>query len=141
MLLSLIAVAVPVLAWLLVIRPLDLALAAARERHGEAVIALAETRAAVEALAAIDGAARTDLAAPLDITIAQAAAEAGFPVTSVTPEGPARAKLISPSVRPQAFFGWIGQMEARGLIAERLSARASPDQTLAVEVTFRARGR
>jgi hypothetical protein len=42
------------------------------------------------------------------------------------------------NARPQAFFGWIGQLEARGLVVESMSARANADQTIAVEAVLRA---
>jgi hypothetical protein len=44
-------------------------------------------------------------------------------------------------VRPAPFFGWIGQLETRGLIVDSLSARPNPDQTIAVQAVLRAGGR
>jgi type II secretory pathway component PulM len=78
----------------------------------------------------------------MESVLSQSASEAGIPVTSVVRQGPGRATLVSNSVRPQAFFAWVDQIEtSRGLIVERLSATAKNDQTLSVEVTFRTRGR
>ena len=45
------------------------------------------------------------------------------------------------AARPQALFGWVAQMEGRGLTVDLLSARANPDRTVAVELTFAARRR
>lgn len=131
-----------VLLWLLILRPLGDALSRAKERHGEAARMLAEARAQVALIGRLERRATPALGAPLEVLISQAATEAGFPVTRVQPEGPSVATFVSNSVRPQAFFTWVGQMEtARGLSVERLSATTNSDQTLTVEVTFRARSR
>jgi general secretion pathway protein M len=130
-----------VLAWLLVVRPLGDALATARERHGEAVVELAEARAAAAAIGRLEGDAPSTLPGPIDTMINQSAADAGFQVARIDREGANRATLAIAAARPQAFFGWVGQMESdRGLIVDRLSATANSDKTLAVQVTFRARG-
>ena len=128
-----------VLAWLLVIRPLDDALARAQERHGRAVVALAETRTAVASVAALQGRAPTATDAPLDTLLNNSAVEAGFPVTSVTRQSATQANIVMPAVKPQAFFGWVAQMEGRGLIVDRLTANANTDATLSVDVAFRTR--
>jgi hypothetical protein len=52
-----------------------------------------------------------------------------------------QATMAFEAVRPQAFFAWVRRVESdRGLIVERLSATTNSDQTLAAEITFRARG-
>ncbi|HEY0446639.1 MAG TPA: type II secretion system protein GspM [Allosphingosinicella sp.] len=141
LLLAMFGLSAVVLAWLLVIRPLNDALSRARERHGEAVLQLAEARAQVRTVAGLEQSAAPPLTAPLDTLLNQSATEAGFPVARVDREGVNQATLVVPAVRPQAFFGWVGQMEARErLIVERLTATTNSDQTLSVTVTFRARG-
>ena len=139
LLLAMSALAVVVLLWLLVIRPIGDALSAARERHGAAVLALAEARAQATAIGTLQERRPASLGAPLDAIINQSATEAGFPVARVEREGINQATLVIESVRPQAFFAWVNRMEDRGLIVERLSARTNSDQTLGVEITFRAR--
>ncbi len=129
-----------VLAWLLVIRPLNDSLSAARERHGAAVLALAEARTQAAAIGGLQQRRPAALGAPLDILLNQSASEAGFPVSRVEREGVNQATVVIQTVRPQAFFGWVKRMEDdRGLIVERLSATTNSDQTLAVQITFRAR--
>ena len=140
LILAMLALASAILLWLLVVRPLNDALAQARERHGAAVIALAEARAQAAAITLIERAPRPALPGPVDALINAAAIEAGFPVRRVEREGVGQATLTMDAVRPQAFFGWVGQMERdRGLIVERLRATTNSDQSLAVQVTFRAR--
>jgi general secretion pathway protein M len=130
-----------VLAWLLIIRPLNDALSEARERHGRAAQAVAEARAQVELIQNLQkapaNAARRDRS---KLVIGQSADEAGFTVSRVEREGASSATMVVDAVRPQAFFGWVDQMEtSRGLTVERLRATANSDQTLSVQVTFRAR--
>lgn len=128
-----------VLGWLLVVRPLADALAEAKARHAAAVVALAEVKGRHEALRRDVSSARVPL--PIDSLIAGSAGEAGFPGARVAGQGPARASVVIDAARPQALFGWVAQMERRGLTVDLLSARANPDRTLSVELTFAARRR
>lgn len=140
LLLAMGALAIVVLAWLLVVRPLNDALSEARERHGAAALALAEARAQAAMVSGLENARPADLGGPLDSLLMQTASEAGFQVARIDRAGAYQATLAIDAVRPQAFFGWVNQMESgRGLIVERLRATTNSDQTLAVEVTFRAR--
>jgi len=141
MLLAMLALLALVFAWLLVIRPVGDALARARERHSEAVLAVAEARAQVEALRGLQQTAPTGLNGPLDAMLNQSATEAGFTVSRIEREAPNQVTMVLDAVRPQAFFGWVDQMEnSRGLTVERLTATTNSDQTLAVQVTFGTRG-
>ena len=129
-----------VLIWLLIVRPLSDALSLARERHGAAVLAVAEARAQAELVNRLEKSVPRRLAAPVDAILSRSATEAGIPIASLQPEGSGKATLASASVRPQAFFDWVSQMETgQGLIVERLSATANTDQTLSVQITFRGR--
>ncbi len=140
LLLAMFAILAIVLIWLLIVRPLGDALSRARERHGAAAQAVAEARAQAALIRQLEQKAPAALGLPLDALISQSATEAGFPVTRVERDGAAIATFVSASVRPQAFFAWVEQMEsARGLVVERLSATTNSDQTLSVQVTFRAR--
>ena len=128
-----------VLGWLLVVRPLADALENAKARHGAAVVALGEAKARDEARRA--GANAPAVQLPIDSMLAPSAAEAGFPAARITGQGPAAAIVAIDAARPQALFGWVAQMERRGLAVERLRAQANPDRTLAVEIAFQARRR
>jgi general secretion pathway protein M len=124
-----------VLAWLVVVRPLADALDAAKLRHGAAVVALAEARAHARP------AAGPAAAGPADRIVAETASAAGFTGARIARLGPRRATVAVDAARPQALFGWVAQMERRGLVVERLSARANADRTLSAELTLRAGGR
>jgi general secretion pathway protein M len=130
-----------VLVWLLLVRPLGDSLSAARERHAEAARELAEARAQAALISSLERTSPGPQQEPVDVLISRSATEAGFPIARLEREGSNQATLVLGSVRPQAFFGWLGQMESsRGLIVERLSATTNSDQTLSVQVTLRARG-
>lgn len=141
LLLAMAGLAALVLAWVSVLRPLSDALSAARERYGAAVIAQAEASSQAAALqAAQTGRPAVLMTGSLDIMLNQSATEAGIPVQRVEPEGPNRSTVVIGAVRPQALFGWVRQMEGRGLVVERMNATANSDQTIAVQATFRAGG-
>ena len=140
LILVMLALAALVLAWLLVVRPLSDALVEAKARHAAAAVELAEARGAAAEIARLEKQGGGGAAAgPLDALLSRSAAEAGFPVSRIQPAGEG-VTIAMDAARPQAFFSWVGQMEAQGLIVARLNARANADRTIAVEATFRKRG-
>ncbi|QPQ53998.1 type II secretion system protein M [Allosphingosinicella flava] len=141
MLVALAVVAALVLGWLLVIRPLDAALASAKERHGQAVAALAQTRAQAKAINDLTQRPAPALGGPLATVIGTSASEAGFTVSRLDADANGNVTLAIAAARPQAFFAWVAEMESRGAIAANLTASANTDQTLSVQATFRAGGR
>src|SRR5204862_119893 len=72
---AMLVLAVLLVGWLLIVRPLADALDAAKMRHGEAAVALAQARARAQPLATSAPAA----AGPADAIVARTAAAAGFP--------------------------------------------------------------
>jgi len=138
LILVMLALAVIVLGWLMVVRPLSDALDAAKTRHAAAVVALGEARARLGQNAGPRAMAPT---LPVDSVIGRTASEAGFPAARIAGLGPTRASVAIDAARPQALFAWILRLEQSGLIVERLRARANSDRTLAAEIALRARGR
>ena len=130
-----------VFVWLLVIRPLMDARAAADQRLNAAVTELARARAEAAAKVAPAGASSAPVPLPVDGFLMQSGGEQGFTNLSVVADGATRATISMANARPQAFFGWIGQLEARGLVVDSLSARANADQSVAVDAVLRAGGR
>jgi general secretion pathway protein M len=130
-----------VFVWLLVIRPLMDARAAADQRLNAAVTELARARAEAAAKVAPAGASSAPVPLPVDGFLMQSGGEQGFTNLSVVADGASRATISMANARPQAFFAWIGQLEARGLVVESMSARANADQTIAVEAVLRSGGR
>ena len=128
--------AVLVLGWLLVVRPLTDSLAAAKERHAAAVLGLGEARARTIPGATVGAPA----AGPVDALVARTANEAGFTNARITSQGVERASVALDAARPQVLFGWVARLEQMGLVVERLAARTNSDRTLAAEITLRKRG-
>lgn len=127
--------------WLLVLRPLGDMMSAAKERHSAAAEALAEARAQAAAIRALQGRNAVRPAGAIEQLVAQAAAATGFQLSRLEPQGPGRVSLVIDAARPQALFAWVARMEAeQGLLVEQFNASANSDRTLAVQVTFRARG-
>lgn len=139
MLLAMFAALAIVLAWLLVVRPLDNALADVRARHARAVIDLAQAQAQAEQIVFLEKSAPPGRQGPLAAIVGQRAGEAGFATARVTPQGK-RVGVAIDAARAPAVFGWIAGLERRdGLVVDRLTARTNSDATIAVDATLRAR--
>jgi general secretion pathway protein M len=134
------ALAALVLVWFLVLRPLGDMLSAAKERHGLAVAALAEARLRAATITMLERGTTGTPGEPAAQVVAAAAAEAGFQLSAMHPEGPGRVSFALGAARPQALFGWIAGLEAQGYVVERLSATSNPDRTLAAQIVLRSRG-
>lgn len=140
LLLILFALAAIVLAWLLVVRPLGDSLAAAKERHGAAVIALAEARTNAAAIGSLERGRPAATAGPVEQIAVQSASAAGFQLSRIQAEGAGKVSLAIEAARPQALFAWVSEMEtSRSLIVDSLTANANSDRTLSVQITLRAR--
>lgn len=124
-----------VLVWLLIVRPLADALDAAKMRHGDAAVALAQARARARP----QGMSAPAASGPVESIVARTAGAAGFAAARIAGQGPGRASVSLDAARPQALFGWIAQMEQQGLVVERLRASANPDHTLSAEMSLGAR--
>lgn len=122
--------------WLGVYRPVEAGLAAARARHDEAVALVAATRADAEAFTRLGRASRSAAPANLAAFVTADAVAAGFTAAVVTPAGDRRATVSIPSARPAAAGAWLAGLEAKGIVVERLSARANSDPTLAIDLTL-----
>jgi general secretion pathway protein M len=129
-----------VISWLLVARPLMIALEEAKLRHGEAVIAVAEARAEADR-ARRSAAPPSAPALPIDALVSRSATEAGFTGARIIGRGPARASVAVDAARAEAYFGWIAALERQGVTVESLRATANPDRTLSTQAVVAAGGR
>ena len=129
-----------VLAWLLVARPLMIALEEAKLRHGEAVIAVAEARAEADR-ARRSAEPPSAPALPIDALVSRTATEAGFTGARIIGRGPARASVAVDAARAEAYFAWIAALERQGVTVESLRATANLDRTLSTQAVVAAGGR
>lgn len=130
--------AILVLAWVLIVRPIDLLRESAKARHDHAVIALGRVEAR---LAEIEDFAANPAATVEgrigDVVMAEAA-RVGFNTAQTEPAGTDGVRVIIGAVHPQTFFAWVADLENRfGLDVDALTARPNADETLSVDVTFR----
>lgn len=123
LLLLMLAVALPVLLWLAVWRPVAEALDTAKTRHAEAV----ERHGRVLAAAAALKRARRPTDTPagdLAAYVGQAAARSGLTLASADAQGPDRVAIQAPAGDPRAMAGWLRGFEQQGLVVQEL--RMSP---------------
>ena len=128
------------LIWLGFIRPISDGLSSARERHDGAVLRLAETGTQMKELDRLQRNRPSALSAPLDAEIRTRAGEAGFELSSVSTQPDNAVQIIISSARPQAFFAWIADLEASGIIVSALSTNDNGNQTISATVSLKARG-
>lgn len=143
LLLVLVALLVLVFIWVLIIRPLNDARANAEQRLNAAVTDLGKARADAAALKQLGSrpAGVQPIPLPLDGFLMQAGGEADFTNLNVIADGASRATIRLGNARPQAFFGWLAQLERRGVVVESMSARTNADQSIAVDAVLRAGNR
>ena len=133
LILIMLAIAVPLLAWLLVVLPLSLARESALERHVEAI----DRNGRVRALADPDRSARPAVAAlaagpDLPLVIAEAATQAGLTLDSTTAAGPDDVSISIAQARPTAAVQWLRDFELRGIRVEDLRMTPGADGTVSL---------
>lgn len=127
-----------VVGWLGIIRPLDGATAAARERHARAVVALADLQELRDRAAKATNKPQLPLDETLAPFVTRSAADAGLTVERLEAEGAHQVKVNVAAVRPAAFFGWAQRLEVRhGLVVHQLAAFRNADTSIAVQLTVR----
>lgn len=128
------AIAIPLLGWLIVFRPLNSAYDKALDRHLEAVDRNGRVRMLAEATKerpALDRPAQRG--AELGLVVAEAAAQSGLALESNTPAGPNQVSVsVGQATAPQALQ-WLLDLEARGLSVDQW--RMTPAGNDAVAVT------
>lgn len=133
--------AVIVLSWLLIVRPIDAMRESAKARHDAAVMALGRIE---NRLAAIQIAAANPppaISGRISDVVMAEAIRVGFNAAQTEPVGTDGVRVIIAAVRPQTFFALVTDLETRiGLDVESLTARPNADETLSVDVTFRRGG-
>lgn len=124
-----------VFGWLLVVRPLDVALANARAEQDAAITRLERVKTAA---AALDEAGRPIDGSPHAL-IARSAAAAGFVPTRLDPGANGAVMLGLSSAKAVALSKWLKSLEAEGVHVEQITIRPNSDATLSVDATLKAR--
>lgn len=127
--------------WLLVIRPLDVAQASARQRLELATQAAGRVAAVADSVRQARRLAPASLSAALPTAVGEAAQGAGFTLSRLDAQGPDSVVIGISTARSPALFTWLAALRQQGVIVERLTLRTNSDATLAVEGTLRVRAR
>lgn len=129
------ALAALVFGWLLIVRPLDMALSNARADQDAAIARLERVRAAAAMLDDTPD-APTESAHAL---IARSAAAAGFVPTRLDPGANGAVMLGLSSAKAVALSKWLKSLEMQGVHVEQITVRPNSDSTLSVDATLKAR--
>lgn len=140
LILVMLAVALPVLLWLLVWRPVELALDGAQERHAEAVQRNGRVKAAAAALKQARQPRETP-AGDLAAYVGEAAGRAGLSLSSAEAQGPERAAVTIASGDTRAMIGWLRTLEQQGLVVRDLRLTPAGDGSAALTAVLSRPGR
>lgn len=127
-------IALPLLAWLLVVAPLSKAYEEALVRHLEAV----DRNGRVRALAKPGRISQPAIApqsggtAELALVVTEAAAQAGLTLDSTTPAGADTVTISIGQARPTAAVQWLRDFELRGIRVEDLRMAPAADGTVSL---------
>ena len=133
LILLMLVIAVPLLAWLLVVVPLSNAYEEALERHLEAVDRNGRVRALAEpARIARPVAAPATGAADLALVVTEAATQAGLTLDSTSPAGPDAVTISIAQARPMAAVQWLRDFELRGIRVEDMRMAPAADGTVSL---------
>lgn len=133
LILLMLAIAVPLLSWLLIVAPLSAAYEDALDRHLEAV----DRNGRVRALADPARVTRPAIApgsggAELALVVTEAATQAGLTLDSTSAAGPDTVTIAIAQARPPAAVQWLRDFEQRGIRVEDLRMTPAADGTVAV---------
>lgn len=119
------AIALPLLAFVAIYQPLVNSIEQAQQRH---VAAVRNHGLVLARLAQLDAAQRPALAAaggsstaPLSLRVTEAAAQAGVSLTANEPRGDASAVITLAPAAPTAALRWLRQLEGQGIIVRELA--------------------
>lgn len=139
LLLVMAALAVVTILWGLILRPLNDAMATARERHTAAVIRYGETAARVDALRDARAARVPLLTGSLADAVRARADQAGFPLASLDPDGSDGVSVAVQSARGAALTAWLARLERAGIVVESATLTDNGDRTVAGRLVLRRR--
>lgn len=133
LLLAMVAIAVPVLVWLLIVMPVTSAYREALQdqleavdRHGR-VLALADAAKAKPAKGP-----SPDAGTDMQLLLTEAAGQAGIALQQATPDGPDAASVAAAGVRAPAVAQWLRELDARGITVSELRMTPQGDGSVSL---------
>ena len=140
LILLMLAIALPVLAWLLVVRPLKAAYDAALDEHLSAIDRRGRVLALAEAAKSRPSRRLEANKADLQLVVTQAASEAGITLQSAKPSGANEVDVAVIGGRAITLGQWLAQFEARGIIVQEMAMAPLPDGTVTMSARLARRG-
>jgi len=137
------AIAVPLLCFLLIYRPLTAAIERAEQRHAAAVT---NHGLVLSRLAQLDRVQRPaaraipQSSAPLSLRVTEAAALAGVSLSANEPRGTASALITLAPAAPTAALRWLRQLEEQGIIVRELTITPQPGGQVVATATLSQAG-
>ena len=128
--LLMLAIALPVLAWLLVVRPLTVAYDEALDDHLAAIDRHGRVSALAEAAKAMPARRIEANKVDLQLIVTQAATQAGIALQAANPNGPDSVDVTVAGGRATALGQWLAQFEARGIAVQQMTMSPLPDGTV-----------
>ena len=134
------AVTLPVLAWLLVVRPLSSAYNAALDDHIAAIDRHGRVLALAEAAKSTPARRVEANKADLQLIVTQAASQAGITLQGATPSGANAVDVSVAGGRATALGQWLAQFEAQGITIQQMAMTPLPDGTVNMSARLARRG-
>ena len=128
--LLMLAIALPVLAWLLVVRPLSAAYDDALQDHLAGVDRHGRVLALAEAARSTQSRPVEASEADLQLIVTEAAGQAGIALQGATANGANAVDVTVAGGRATALGQWLAQFEARGITVQQMTMTPQPDGTV-----------
>jgi general secretion pathway protein M len=130
LILLMLAIALPVLAWLLVVRPLSAVYDDALEDHLAAIDRHGRVMALAEAAKSTPARRVAANKADLQLVVTEAARQAGIVLQGAAPSGPNAVDVTIAGSRATALGQWLAQFEAQGIAIQQMTMTPLPDGTV-----------
>jgi len=130
LILLMLAIALPVLAWLLAVRPLSAAYDAALDDHLAAIDRHGRVLALAEAARSTPARRVEANKADLQLVVTQAATQAGIDLQAANASGPNAVDVAVIAGRATALGQWLAQFEAQGIAIQQMTMTPQPDGTV-----------
>jgi general secretion pathway protein M len=136
LILLMLAIAVPLLAWFLVVRPLSTAYDDALQDHLAAVDRHGRVFAMAEAARSTPSRPVEAAKADLQLVVTEAARQAGITLEGATANGSNIVDVTVAGGRATALAQWLAQFEARGVTVQQMTMTPLPNGTVNMSARF-----
>ncbi len=119
-----------------IILPLDRALDDARTRYSVSLAKAVQVETKVRMLREPENRpAAAAIKGPIEAVVVQSAEAKGFVVENLTQQGGDRVTLSIPSAKPRSLYGWLAELEQRGLRPDSVTIAPQSGDTVSVQLS------